>query len=35
MGHLETSLQKYAELVLKVGVNLQPGQVLYLGAPLE
>ena len=35
MNSLEQQLHKYAELVLKVGVNLQPGQVLYLGAPLE
>ncbi|MED1793321.1 aminopeptidase [Brevibacillus nitrificans] len=35
MNSFEQQLHKYAELVLKVGVNLQPGQVLYLGAPLE
>ncbi|MDR0271392.1 aminopeptidase [Paenibacillus sp.] len=28
-------LEKYAELVIKVGVNIQPGQVLYVQAPLE
>ncbi|QRG68942.1 aminopeptidase [Brevibacillus choshinensis] len=35
MNLFEQHLHKYAELVIKVGVNLQPGQVLYLGAPLE
>ena len=28
-------LTKYAELVIKVGVNIQPGQVLLVQAPLE
>ncbi|MED4584828.1 aminopeptidase [Brevibacillus choshinensis] len=35
MNPFEQHIHKYAELVIKVGVNLQPGQVLYLGAPLE
>ncbi|MDF2681245.1 MAG: peptidase [Brevibacillus sp.] len=35
MNPFEQHMHKYAELVIKVGVNLQPGQVLYLGAPLE
>lgn len=28
-------LEKYADLVVKVGVNIQPGQVLMVHAPLE
>ncbi|BFH63409.1 aminopeptidase [Paenibacillus azoreducens] len=28
-------LEKYAELVIKIGVNIQPGQVLLVQAPLE
>ncbi|MWV43164.1 aminopeptidase [Paenibacillus sp. HJL G12] len=28
-------LEKYAELVIKVGVNIQPGQVLLVQSPLE
>lgn len=35
MESFERSLEKYAELVIKVGVNLQPGQVLYVESPLE
>ena len=31
----ETNLQKYAELVIKVGVNIQPGQQLLLRVPIE
>ncbi|MFD2612524.1 aminopeptidase [Paenibacillus gansuensis] len=31
----EQQLHKYAELVVKVGVNLQQGQVLYVESPLE
>ncbi len=31
----ETNLQKYAELVVKVGVNIQPGQELVLRVPIE
>ena len=31
----ETMLEKYAELVVKVGVNIQPGQVLIVQSPLE
>lgn len=34
-NHFETQLEKYAELVIRVGVNLQPGQVLMVEAPLE
>ncbi len=34
---LQTNLQKYADLAVKVGLNLQPGQRLFLGynTPLE
>lgn len=31
----ERLLEKYAELVVKVGVNVQPGQVLKVNAPIE
>ncbi|WP_062231894.1 aminopeptidase [Fictibacillus sp. FJAT-27399] len=31
----QKDLQKYAELIIKVGVNIQPGQVLYIESPLE
>ncbi|MCA1296676.1 aminopeptidase [Paenibacillus sp. alder61] len=35
MKNFEVLLEKYAELVVKVGVNIQPGQVLIVQAPLE
>ncbi|CAM2858741.1 aminopeptidase [Paenibacillus sediminis] len=35
MRDFEKSLEQYAELVVKVGVNIQPGQVLMVTAPLE
>lgn len=35
MNSFEKNLEKYAELVVKVGVNLQPGQVLFVESPLE
>lgn len=35
MKNFEQLLEKYAELVVKVGVNVQPGQVLMVHAPLE
>lgn len=35
MDHFEQMLEKYAELVIKVGVNIQPGQVLLVQSPLE
>lgn len=35
MNNFEQMLEKYAELVIKVGVNIQPGQVLIVQAPLE
>ncbi|SET14586.1 aminopeptidase [Paenibacillus sp. NFR01] len=35
MKDFDTLLEKYAELVVKVGVNVQPGQVLMVNAPLE
>lgn len=35
MESFELMLNKYAELVVKVGVNIQPGQVLIVHAPIE
>ncbi|MNB65967.1 Aminopeptidase 2 [compost metagenome] len=35
MKSFEQLLDKYAQLVIKVGVNVQPGQVLIVNAPLE
>lgn len=35
MDTFQTNLEKYAELVIKVGVNIQPGQVLYVESPIE
>jgi len=35
MKDFNRMLEKYAELVIKVGVNIQPGQVLLVQAPLE
>lgn len=35
MASFESMLNKYAELVVRVGVNLQAGQVLILQAPIE
>lgn len=35
MSEFKLMLEKYAELVVKVGVNIQPGQVLIVQAPLE
>ncbi|WP_134684225.1 aminopeptidase [Brevibacillus migulae] len=35
MNSFEQQLHKYAELLIKVGVNLQPGQVLYVESMLE
>ncbi|ASA21161.1 aminopeptidase [Paenibacillus donghaensis] len=35
MNDFELMLEKYADLVVKVGVNVQPGQVLMVHAPLE
>jgi len=35
MDAFERSLEKYAELVVKVGVNIQPGQLLVIEAELE
>lgn len=35
MNNFDTLLEKYAELVVKVGVNIQPGQVLIVQSPLE
>lgn len=35
MSHLEQGLDAYAELAVRVGVNLQPGQRLIVWAPVE
>lgn len=35
MKDFEVMLEKYANLVVKVGVNVQPGQVLMVHAPIE
>lgn len=35
MNAFEENLEKYAELVVRVGVNIQPGQVLFVESPLE
>ena len=35
MATFEENLEKYAELAVKVGVNVQPGQPLYIGASIE
>lgn len=35
MSDLNTSLHKYAELAVKVGVNIQEGQTLVVHAPVE
>ena len=33
--NFEKNLEKYAELAVKVGVNVQPGQTLVINAPIE
>ncbi len=35
MNNFNVMLEKYAGLVIKVGVNIQPGQVLLVNAPLD
>lgn len=35
MTNFDILLEKYADLVVKVGVNIQPGQVLLVQSPLE
>ncbi|MBP2000619.1 aminopeptidase [Paenibacillus shirakamiensis] len=35
MRDFDTLLEQYADLVVKVGVNIQPGQVLIVQSPLE
>ncbi|NWL89730.1 aminopeptidase [Paenibacillus sp. 79R4] len=35
MDNFNQLLEKYAELVVKVGVNIQPGQLLIVQAPIE
>jgi len=32
-SEFEQKLEKYAEVILKVGLNLQPGQRLLIGGP--
>jgi aminopeptidase len=34
LSDFEQNLEKYAEIVVKVGLNLQPGQRLLIGAPV-
>ncbi|GAA4710634.1 aminopeptidase [Brevibacillus fulvus] len=34
MTAFETKLERYAELAVKIGVNIQPGQILFVTAPL-
>ena len=31
----EQTLEKYASLAVNIGVNIQPGQTLNIGAPIE
>ena len=33
-SHFEHNLEKYAEILVKVGLNIQPKQRLLIGAPL-
>ncbi|MHA1350231.1 MAG: aminopeptidase [Promethearchaeota archaeon] len=33
-SEFEQNLKKYADVILKVGLNLQPGQRLLIGAPI-
>lgn len=35
MNTFESKLDKYAELSVKVGINIQPGQTLVINAPIE
>ncbi|KOY15416.1 aminopeptidase [Paenibacillus xylanivorans] len=35
MNNFETNLQQYAELAVKVGVNVHPGQTLVVNAPIS
>ncbi|MDF2911643.1 MAG: aminopeptidase, partial [Sporolactobacillus laevolacticus] len=35
MEKFKESLEKFAKLAIKTGVNLQPGQGLFLAAPIE
>ncbi|WP_028550898.1 aminopeptidase [Paenibacillus sp. UNC451MF] len=35
MNSLDTNLEKYADLLVKIGVNIQPGQVLFIESPIE
>ena len=33
-SEFERNLEKYAQVIVKVGLNLQPGQRLVIGAPI-
>ncbi|MBU8909352.1 aminopeptidase, partial [Desertibacillus haloalkaliphilus] len=35
MSTFQENLEKYAELAVKVGVNIQPGQTLVVRTPLN
>ena len=35
MGEFQNNLEKYAELAVKVGVNIQKGQVLVVNGSIE
>ncbi|WP_282937434.1 aminopeptidase [Paenibacillus sp. RC67] len=35
MNSLDINLEKYADLLVKIGVNIQPGQVLFIESPIE
>ncbi|HHY22361.1 MAG TPA: aminopeptidase [Bacilli bacterium] len=35
MNHFQTQLEKYAELAVIIGVNIQKGQTLVVNAPIE
>ncbi|WP_040224957.1 aminopeptidase [Bhargavaea cecembensis] len=35
MANFKENLEKYAELAVRVGVNIQPGQPLYIGASID
>ncbi|WP_019910860.1 aminopeptidase [Paenibacillus sp. HW567] len=35
MSHFEAQLSKYADLAVQIGVNVQPGQILVVSAPIS
>ena len=35
MQHFEELLKKYADFIVRIGVNVQPGQTLIISAPLD